>query len=211
MDSSTNNNNNSSSSNSNSNSNNSNSRYIKKEKVKATSNKIDIGDFDEISEKYKIVQDYRMQNDFFYRFFFDPKLEFMQSHMETLLQVCTLSYGPNSEQKMCLEDSEIEIIKKITYGKNNMLKYAYFLMSIYLLPQVVNWLLNGSPGSPRPLSPNIEWLRYFIVTILPSLCENLLNGAIQIEDFVRSAKSEYFATVGIPLIENNNNNLSISN
>jgi hypothetical protein len=160
----------------------------------------------DIRDRYDIVDEYRIMEDFMYSFFSaanQPRKNYLIS------ELCKNMVATYGEHVMSggLDADEQQVLHFIWQSKNSNLKDLLWFMGLYLLPSLLVWLRYGSKDEPPPRVASRIHFDYFVRNVLPQYCEEFFNGkwsntdtlGTSMDAITRDLRHQYMVTVGVPL------------
>jgi len=163
-----------------------------------------VNNYDNLKSQYTdFVDRHRANHSILWRFIVQRDVPFMKSHLNDLIGHLERNYGENSVPPTKLPRDMISTFRRAVEIEDYTLMDLLFFFQLYLDRSIYSWFVTGIPtqGVPPPPLPNVEWFAYFVETMLPNMCEDLLSGkgGMTIDKFVEQARTDAMVYCGIPI------------
>jgi hypothetical protein len=166
---------------------------------------------------YTNIHKLRAQGDFMYMFLTGENEIEKEVFLSTLVRNIKETYQSNINEAG-ITGEEHTILDRIMMTKDSDSQDCLWFLALDNLKSLSYWVLNGDPAKnklPPPL-PNREWFKYFIQNDnFKDICNNFLEGKMDVKAFVIAMRSEYFMTtgcrdVGAIIYDDNSDNKAIA-
>lgn len=152
----------------------------------------------ELLERYKPIEDVRLSKDFILAFIFATNAEWRRNYLNELPKVIMSIYSREKCGNTGFTKEDENILQYIVQSDERVLTDALWFISLYLVPELSQWLLNSDPRDQNaPRVHDKKRLQLFIDTELGTIANKFFRGS-NISEFARECRLSYMMTCGVP-------------